>query len=481
MLLGRLHGTVVIMSTSEQRRPNVVWIFGDQHAAHAVSYRGNQNLLTPNIDDLARNGMRFDCAVAGAPWCCPFRASLLTGQYPHQHGVVKTPPTAPLDPGIPTIAAPFHDAGYHTAYVGKWHVDGGRPSHLVPPERRGGFDYWMGYENNNNQHEVFVHGSDSEEPLRLGGYETDSLTDLLLDHLARHVGSGGSDGDYQPFFASLSVQPPHDPYVAPHNPTYPHSRIRPSDVVLRPNVPAGEQHQRESRFAAAGYYAMVENLDYNLGRIRTRLKELGVDRETYLVFFSDHGDMLGSHGQWGKSSPWEEAIRVPFIIGTVGGKVHQAIGTTDAVINHVDIAPTTLGLCGIAVPDTMVGFDYADRCLQVNRPEYRQAPQVDSEPQSAFLQQIPGKYHAHTVNRPWRGVVTRDGWKYACQPGRAWLMHDLNHDPHEQANLAFDSAYQTDQERLHGLLGDWIASTGDAFELPDIGLPPDVPIPEPRF
>ena len=110
------------LSFRPERRPNVIWIFGDQHRAHALSYRGDPNVFTPNIDNLAREGTRFDCAVAGAPWCSPFRGALLTGTYPHQNGVTKTP--SPLRPTIPTIAEPFNDAGYHTAYIGKWHLDG---------------------------------------------------------------------------------------------------------------------------------------------------------------------------------------------------------------------------------------------------------------------------------------------------------------------------------------------------------------------
>ena len=161
------------------RRPNVIWVFGDQHRAHALSYRGDPNVFTPNIDNLAREGMRFDCAVSGAPWCSPFRGALMTGTYPHQNGVTQTP--SPLDPAIPTVAMPFNDAGYHTAYVGKWHLDGSNArENCVPPERRGNFQYWMGYENNNNQNECYVYGSEGETPRRLDGYETDSLTTLFF-------------------------------------------------------------------------------------------------------------------------------------------------------------------------------------------------------------------------------------------------------------------------------------------------------------
>ena len=216
---------------------------------------------------------------------------------------------------------------------------------------------------------------------------------------------------------------------------------------------------------------MIENLDYNLGRLRQALKQMSIDRETYLVFFSDHGDMIGSHAQWGKSSPWEESIRIPFIVGKVGGAENMRIGRCDAVINHVDIAPTSLGLCGIPTPDHMVGHSYAAHCIRSETSEYNGPPDTTSEPKSAYLQQIPRKMGHHTVNRSWRGVVTRDGWKYACTPKNDWLLFDTQEDPYEQANFVYDRYYQNQKEYCQDLLQQWITETGDQFELPDIGLP----------
>ena len=449
-----------------QRRPNVIWVFGDQHRAHALSHRGDPNVFTPNIDNLAQTGMRFDCAVSGAPWCSPFRGALLTGVYPHQNGVTRTP--ARLDPAIPTVAKPFNEAGYHTAYVGKWHVDGSnRREHYVPPERRGGFHYWMGYENNNNQHEVYVYGSESETPRRLPGFETDGLTDILLSHLTEHV---EGEKDYQPFFAVLSVQPPHGPRVTPINPESGASRILPSAIKLRPNVPHVPWMRSETKVEHAGYYRMIENLDYNLGRICERLKEMNIDRETYIIFFSDHGDMLWSHGQTGKSSPWEESIRVPFIVSKVGGPENMRRGVTDALINHIDIAPTTLGLCGIAVPLGMVGYDYSPHCIPDYAPEYRGPANPSEEPDSAYLQQVARKMNPNTVNKAWRGVLMRDGWKYACTPGSDWLLFNTADDPFEQANHVHSTNFQEQKVRCHDRLAQWIRETEDEFELPDIRL-----------
>ncbi len=447
------------------RRPNVIWFFGDQLRAQALGYRGDPNVRTPNIDNLAREGMRFDAAVAGAPWCCPFRAALLTGLYPHQCGVIRTPQA--LDPAIPTIAASFRAAGYHTAYVGKWHLDGSNAvEHYVPSERRGGFDYWIGYENNNNQHEAYVHGGGDEKPRRLPSYETDALTDLLIEHLTQHTSGRSADGDYPPFFAVLSVQPPHNPYVPPTNPSYAPSGRRPASIVFRPNVPHVRWVREQAALDLDGYYGMIENLDWNLGRLRDALRRLNVDRETWLIFFSDHGDMLGSHGQWHKSSPWEESIRIPFIVARGSGGRRGRTGRCDAVLNHVDIAPTTLGLCGIPAPRTMVGYDYSRYCLRPDASGAPPAPNAAAEPDSAFLQQIPRKFHAHTVNKSWRGVVMRDGWKYVAMPGQDWLLHHTAEDPYEMANLVHDSVFREQRRRCWRRLRQWIEETGDDFPLP---------------
>ena len=146
-------------------------------------------------------------------------------------------------------------------------------------------------------------------------------------------------------------------------------------------------------------------------------------------------------------------------------------GCSDAVVNHVDIAPTTLGLCGIEKPEWMVGYDYSYMCISNDRPEYRVRENMSiQEPDSAYLQQIPRKFHRHSVNKPWRGVLMRDGWKYVCMPGHDWLLFNTKEDPYEMANLCYDIAFQKQKERCHQRLARWIEETGDDFRLPDISI-----------
>lgn len=445
----------------EQKRPNMIWIVGDQHRAQALGCMGDPNVYTPNIDRLATEGVVFTSAVAGTPLCCPFRGSMLTGLYPH-----KAVPghEYQLSPQQLTIAHVFREAGYRTSYFGKWHVDGfhereGRAAmHIVPPERRGGFDDWLGYENNNSQWDCWIHGGEGKSFVhkRVPGYETDGLTDIFIQYL-RERGEEKKQGVSQPFFAVLSVQPPHDPYIAPEEWMRRHT---PGEVKLRENVPDVKWVQERARIQLAGYYAMIENLDWNLGRIRKALDEADLTLDTHIIFFSDHGDMMGSHGQFMKTCPWEEAIRIPFIIG--GGQPFYKYrrGRFNVPINHVDIAPTTLGLCGIDVPDWMQGTDYSGYRIP--------GREVTNEPDSAFLQLCVETRHPDSVDRPWRGIVTKDGWKYVVLEGQPWLMFNLNEDPYEQVNLAHNSRYAAKRRELQARLEKWIVDTGDEFALPEL-------------
>ena len=198
----------------------------------------------------------------------------------------------------------------------------------VHPDNRGGFEDWFGFNLSNNFYRTFYCHGEQVAPLALDGYQTDALTDLSLQYL--------SDYDFdQPWFHVLSVESPHP--GAGGNPKYEgfpvpseyEERFEPGRIRLRDNVPSDKRDQAGQRLC--GYYAMIANLDYNVGRILDWLDQTDQSQQTLVVFFSDHGDMLGSHAQWGKSSPWEEAIRIPFIIAKVGGRYGMKVGCTEAV------------------------------------------------------------------------------------------------------------------------------------------------------
>lgn len=446
----------------KKRRPNVIWIFGDQHRAQATGYAGDPNVHTPNLDRFASESAVCRGAISGFPLCCPARGTLISGLYAH-----KCVPGHEME--LPaeqrTIAHELKDAGYHTAYFGKWHLAGfkernGRAAHFITdPARRGGFDTWLGYENNNSQFDSWVHGGEGDCAVhyKLPGYETDALTDLLIDYL-KERGNGESDtSGSDPFFAVLSVQPPHDPYIAPEEWMRRHT---PGAVELRDNVPGVPRIVDRARRQLAGYYAMIENLDWNFGRIREALEKLGMTEDTHILFFSDHGDMQGSHGQFGKASPWEESIRVPCLMGGGSPFYTYKAGLNDLPINMADIPATTLGLCGLPVPEWMQGKDFSGLRLKD-----RELPR---DADCGFLQLVRPTCHGNSIDRPWRGVVTADGWKYVCVENQPWMMHNLNEDPYEQANLAFNTDFGKQRKQLQDRLQDWMHATEDSFPLPQL-------------
>lgn len=463
-------GAAMAMGASAQKRtpeavnekPNVIWIFGDQHRAQALGCAGDPNARTPNIDNFSELGVTFTNAVSGFPLCCPFRGSLLSGRYPH-HAVPGHEYAMP--DGQKTVAHSFNDAGYRTAYFGKWHVggwherDGRAAMFITDPQKRGGFETWAGYENNNSQWDSWVHGGAGKDAFhyRLPGYETDELTNLLI----RYIQERGEErkrnaATAKPFFAALSVQPPHDPYVAPEEFM---SRYNPAHLEMRPNVPNVKRVMEQARREAAGYYAMIENLDHNFGRVRKALDAAGLGFNTHLMFFSDHGDMHGSQGMFRKTNPFQESIRIPFVIGGELPRYEgRKNGRPPVVLNHVDIAPTTLGLCGIKKPDWMEGSDLSHHRLTKEA--------SGPEPDSAYLQQVVPTGHGNSINTPYRGLVTKDGWKYVCFENQSWVMFNLNEDPFEQVNLAQNNMYRAERKKLIGRLKQWVSDTGDKFGVP---------------
>ncbi|MDP6116961.1 MAG: sulfatase [Planctomycetota bacterium] len=432
-------------------KQNIIWIFGDQHRAQALGYMGDPNARTPNIDRMADEGVTFTDAVAGCPWCTPFRGALLTSRY--IHSVVQRTPQK-CDPELPMVSDSFNSHGYRTAYFGKWHLFGGPNDGCVSKEERGRFDIWLGYENNNAQYDCHVHGHDLDgrddtdsRAEKLEIYETDALTNRLISFLEQR-------GHEQPFFAVLSVQPPHDPHVAP--PEY-EERYDPDALELRPNVPDIPRITERTRKDLAGYYAQIENLDWNVGRVFESLKANGLDEDTHVAFFSDHGDMHGSHGYIRKSSPWEESVCIPCIWRPAGGGQSK---TSNAPFNHVDFAPTSLGMCGLDIEDWMEGTDFSHHIIEGRKPP-------DEEPQSAYLQHCFRK-RFDCLNRVWRGIRTNDGWKYVCLEHQPVMLFNLNEDPYELTNLAYLDTHNEKREELQAELADWIEKTGDEFPLPEL-------------
>jgi arylsulfatase A-like enzyme len=481
-----LTGNQVLAETKPPYCPNVIWLIADQWRAQAIGANGDPNVRTPNVDLLCSTGMNFNQARSGFPLCSPARGSMLTGIYPNR---MVPGHEYPLPTGQETIANVFNSAGYETGFFGKWHLDGfheslqnGRAAmHIVPPNRRGGFSTWIGYENNNSPWDSWVHGGADKDAFhyRLPGYESNALTDLFLKYLQERAADKTS-GEVKPFFGVLSVQPPHDPYIAPAEYM---SHYNAEQLELRPDVPRhakipyggatevfGQKVSIEeiARQELAGYYAQIENWDWNIGRIVNKLRELSLLTNTHIMIFSDHGDMHGSHGWFRKTNPYEEAVRIPMIVsGEVTLYNQRNTGTTNTLFSEVDVAPTTLGLCGLPTPKWMQGHSYSGHRLGFQP--------FQPNPDSMYLQMImpPATgsnltvIQGDCVNTPYRGLVTSDGWKYVCFANQSWLMFNLEEDPYEQVNVAFDMGYKYERNKLIERLKQWVADTGDKFAVPD--------------
>jgi arylsulfatase A-like enzyme len=317
----------------ESRPPNVIFLLVDDMGYADVGVYGNTYHLTPNIDRLAAEGMRFTDAYAAAPNCSPTRGSIVTGRWPARTGVTQYLPgnvlphakllQAELPVGLPlseaVIAEPLRQAGYATASIGKWHLGGGE----YGPENRG-FDlnfaggHWNAHRSMFAPH-PFVDVPGAEE----GDYLTENLTEAALDFIETNRG--------QPFFVYL-------PYYAIHSP------IQAKEELIAHYADREDPSGRNN----ATYAAMTEGVDESVGRIVAKLEELGLTEDTAIFFFSDNGGVprVAFNGEFrsGKGFLWEGGIREPLIVKWPG--VVPA-GTVDSTpVTSVDFYPTFLEMAG---------------------------------------------------------------------------------------------------------------------------------------
>ena len=397
--------------------------------SHDMGCSGNREVRTPHLDALASEGVRFSNAVSTCPICTPYRAALLTGRYPLSNGMMLNDVRLPVTET--SIAHVLGGAGYATAYLGKWHLDGPYRGGFTPPgPRRQGFDYWAAANCTHDYMHSFYY-RDDPAPIPIAGYDADFFTDLTIDYMRE----GSRD---QPFALFLSWGPPHCPYteMPPEYLTY-----DPASLTPRPNS------TRPQLERLAGYYAHITALDRNVGRLRAALSDLGLAEDTLFIFTSDHGDMLGSHGCNYKQRPWEESVSVPFLAHLPG--VCPPGEVSDTLLNVPDLMPTMLSLAGVECPHTVEGYDLS--------PAFR--GEAGFEPASAFisnpcpfLESIP----------EWRGVRTKTH-TYARTLAGPWLLYDNVADPYQLRNLVDEADAAPLRSELEAELGRWLEQLGDEF------------------
>jgi len=431
-----LLGAPATRAATGGKKPNVIYVFADQWRAEATGYAGNRDVRTPNLDRLADASLNLTHAVSCCPVCSPYRASLLTGQYPLTHGVFLN--DVRLRSEAVSLAEVYQRAGYRTAYIGKWHLDGNQRSAFIPRERRQGFEFWKVLGCTHAYNNSFYYGGEDTR-LKWEGYDAIAQTQEARRYIRDHA-------EGSPFLLVLSWGPPHDPYATA--PQKYRALFEPETLTLRPNVP--EADRQKARQALAGYYAHIAALDDCIGGLLQTVGEAGIERDTIFVFTSDHGDMLFSHGGQNKQQPWDESIRVPFLLYWPRLRAR----TLDLPINTPDIMPTLLGLSDIPIPETIQGTDFS-HVLAGKAPG----------PDYAALIECPspfGQWTRPRGGREYRGIRTRRH-TYVRDLRGPWLLYDNQQDPYQLDNLCNHPQHAALQANLDALLSKRLKETNDAF------------------
>ena len=442
VLLGHVLGdTAGLAAEPAPARPNIVFLLADQWRAKAMGYEGDPNVKTPNLDRLAKQSLNFRNVVSVCPVCTPYRAALMTGRYPTATGMFLN--DAYLPDRELCLAEIFRSAGYTTAYIGKWHLDGHGRSAMVAPERRQGWEYWKGAECDHNYPHSHYYEGDSAEKKFWDGYDAFAQTRDAQAYLRRHSQAG------QPFILMVAYGTPHFPHnTAPQE----YKDLYPSDQLqLPPNVPA--DFQDKARREAQGYYAHCTALDKCVGDVLATLDETGLASRTVLVFTSDHGEMLGSQGRppTMKQVPWDEAARVPFLLRypAVHGPQGRDVLTP---LTTPDILPTLLGLADVSLPDTLQGEDLSGLIRGRTPPADRAALYMAVSP-----------FAGHGFDKPYRAIRT-SRYTYVRSLEGPWLLYDDRQDPYQLDNLVDKPESAALRQELDEQLQRQLQAIGDGFQ-----------------
>ena len=429
-------------------KKNVLMICTDHWSANHVGAWGNEHIMTPTLDELARGGVSFQNCYSTCPVCIPSRRSLMTGLFPKSHGDREYQDRLPM-PEVPTLAECFRKEGYQTMAVGKLHV--------YPKRNRIGFDdvllveegrcdlggpddyeIWLGEEGCGG--EAFLHGMGNNtyftRPWHLHEkmHPTSWITRQMMKQVARRDPT-------RPFFFYCSYPSPHPPLVP--LPVFwdmyrgmektPSLSCRDewdkSAPVFRSLCEHAKKYgERERIRAIQAFYGECTHIDYSTRLLIGSLREHGLLESTILVFTSDHGEMLFSHEMLGKRSFYEESARIPLII--VGAKEELPRGSSsDRLVCLEDLMPTLLSLCRLPVPPHVQG----ESLLEEGKREYLYGEIGEDKNASRMIRM--GDYKL--IYYPW---------------GSHFQLFDLKRDPKEQKNYIEKAGYTRIARRMKALL-----------------------------
>lgn len=469
-------GLFLVGCGNVSERPNVIYVFPDQFRNQALGFWNEEEysshvgwtgdpVHTPNLDRFADEALVFSRAVSTCPLSSPYRGMFLTGMYPERSGVtlncMALRPESTLNSDAECISDVFAANGYSCGYIGKLHAetpmknDPANPGHYVsernpewdaytPPERRHGFSYWYSYgtfDVHKNPHYWDTEGV-RHDP---GEYSVKHETDKAIEFLRNRNGERQKNA---PFFLAIAYNPPHSPYESLDD-------CMEEDYKLYKDKTLSELYVRENADTSLAkadairyYFANVSGVDREFGRLLAELKALGLDKNTIVVFTSDHGETMCSHGTLDpKNSIYTESFNVPFLI-RYPGKIRHRVDST--LLSTTDIMPTMLALAGLGdkIPQTVEGRDLSPVILENGEP-------CDIPQAALYIRNLDGTKDKDGIVRgifpEARGIKTH---RYSMEisidrdykPGRVLIFDDIA-DPYQLNNIP----YNENRELFDGL------------------------------
>jgi len=425
---------------SEKKQPNIIFIMTDDHASHAISCYGSKINKTPNLDRLAREGMRFNNCFCTNAICAPSRAVILTGKYSHLNGVIDN--AVKFDGSQQTFPKLLQKAGYRTAIIGKWHLQ----------SDPAGFDYWNILIGQGVYHNPIM--IEMGRRKKYTGYVTDIITNLCLAWLKERP-------DDKPFCLMYHHKAPHRewepddkhaklyedtdiPIPETFNDDYKtrcaaahqqemtiEQHLNRKDLKMDPPEGLTGQELKKWKYQRyiKDYLRCVASVDDNVGRLLDYLDSSGLAENTIVLYTSDQGFYLGDHGWFDKRFMYEHSLRMPLLVRHP--KEIKAGSINDDIVLNLDFAPTFLDLAGVAAPIDMQGCSLRP-LVQGNTPQnwrtsmyyhYYEYPAV------------------HMVKRHYGVRTKRYKLIHFYYDIDAWELYDLEKDPNELNNVYDDAAY----------------------------------------
>ncbi len=435
---------------------NIIFYFTDQQRWDTCGCFGQPLDITPNLDQLAREGVKFDNAFSPQPVCGPCRALFQTGKWPTETGCFRN--NIMLPAGVKTLGSYIEEAGYETAYIGKWHLasDGEleKPPTIdhtitaIPRELRGGY---TGFWRTADVLEFTSHGYDgfvfdeNDRRIDFKGYRADCINDMALEFFDQYDGK-------KPFFMTISQIEPHHQNDRKHYEGPEGSKERFKDFVLPEDLKALGGNGLEEY---PDYLGQCASLDENLGRLVAKLKEKGLYENTVIIFASDHGSHfltrnrdshLNGYDDY-KRSCHDAALHVPLVIA--GGPFKGGVAVEE-LVSTASLPKTILALAGVDVGDAMIGENLLDVVEKKD----------DNRPNEVFAQISESRVgrcirtarYTYSVYAPGiNGGETAAADVYADD-----FLYDMEKDPHQLNNVVADPAYVQVKEELRERLLDWI-------------------------